>query len=281
MNAIFRYLKSKLHVLLFIFLQIICIASIVKYNSEQSAVWFNNTKTLSAKLHEANIAMFDYFSLYKKNEALFNENIALRRQLKDNYLIQPKQEYTVNDTIFKQRYDYIPAKVITNSINNANNFITLNRGATSGVEKGMGVYSPSGVIGTVLEVSNNYCMVLSVLNIKNQIVPKILEMNNTKGYVEWQGKDPNYLSYNKIPKYEMLKVGYHLVTSSYSNNFPENIPIGIIETIEKSTKESFYKINVKLAVNFGNISDVYIVKDLYKKELEELRNRDKIKELSN
>ncbi len=281
MNAIFRYLKSKLHLLLFIFLQIICITSIVKYNTVQSAAWFNSTHTISAKLHEANISLFEYFDLYKKNEALFNENIALRRQLKDNYLIQPKQEFTKNDTIYKQRYDYIPAKVVENAINNANNFITLNRGASSGVEKGMGVYSPSGVVGTVLEVSDNYCLVLSVLNIKNQIVPKILEMNSTKGYVEWQGKDPNYLSYNKIPKYEMLKVGYHLVTSSYSNNFPENIPIGKIETLEKSTKESFYKINVKLAVNFGNISDVYIVKNLFKQELEELKNRDKIKELSN
>jgi len=281
MNAIFRFLKSKLHVLLFIFLEIICISSIVKYNFYQESSWFNNTSSLTAKIHEANVSMFEYFGLQQKNEALYNENLALRRQLKDNYLIQPKQEFTINDTIYKQRYDYIPAKVITNSINNANNFITLNRGISSGVEKGMGVYSPSGVIGTVLEVSNNYCIVLSILNIKNQMVPKILEMNNTKGFVDWQGKDPNYLSFNKIPKYEMLKVGYHLVTSSYSNSFPENIPIGTIETLEKSSKESFYKINVKLAVNFGNISDVYIVKDLFKKELEELKNRDKILELNN
>src|SRR5690606_12748670 len=144
------------------------------------------------KIHEANIAMFDYFSVYKKNEALYNENIALRSQLKDNYLIQPKQEYTINDTVYKQRYNYIPAKVITNSINNANNFITLNRGSSSGIEKGMGVYCASGVVGTVLEVSSNYCIVLSLLNVKIQIAPKIQEMNNTKGFIEWQGKDPNY-----------------------------------------------------------------------------------------
>ncbi len=276
MNAIFRYLKSKIHVLLFIFLEIFCISAIVRYNIYQSAFYFNNTKAFSAKMHEANIAMFDYFSLFKKNEALFNENIQLRRQLKDNFLIQPKQEFTINDTVYKQRYEYVSAKVITNSINNANNFITLNRGSSSGISKGMGVFCPSGVIGTVMEVSNNYCIVLSVLNIKNQIVPKIKEMNNTKGFIEWLGKDPNFVTLNKINKYEDIKVGYHVVTSPYSNSLPENIPIGTVQTIEKSTKESFYKINVRLAVDFGSISDVCIVKNLFKKELEELQNTTQI-----
>ena len=101
-------------------------------------------------------------------------------------------------------------------------------------------------------------------------------MNNTKCFIEWIGKDPNFVTLNKINKYEDIKVGYHVVTSPYSNSLPENIPIGTVQTIEKSTKESFYKINVRLAVDFGSISDVYIVKNLFKKELEELQNTPQI-----
>lgn len=271
MNSIFKYLKSKLHVLLFLLLEIICIISIVRFNTYQSSFYFTNTRKLSSKIHETNSAIFDYFGLYKKNEALYNENIELRRKLKSNYVVESKKIFEVNDTIFKQRYKYFPAQVITNSTNRQNNFITLNRGSSSGIEKGMGVFCPEGVVGTIIEVSENYSIASSVLNTQGfKIVPKILEMNETKGTLVWNGRDPNYLSLEKINKYELLKIGYHIVTSPYAKNFPENIPVGIIENIKTKTNETFFEVKVRSAVNFGKIQTVYIVIDLFKEEIEKL-----------
>jgi cell shape-determining protein MreC len=80
----------------------------------------------------------------------------------------------------------------------------------------------------------------------------------------------NYLKLENINKYEALKVGFHIVTSPYSKNFPENVPIGIIESLKSRTTETFYDIKVKSAVNFGKIQTVYIVIDLFKDEIEKL-----------
>ncbi len=273
MNAIFRYLKSKLHVLLFLLLEIFCIIIIIRNNVYQSAFYFSNTRRAAAKVQELNHSIFDYFNLYHKNQALSNENLALRKQLKENYLIESRKVFTVNDSIYKQRYDYIPAEVITNTTNLQNNFITLNRGSSSGIEKGMGVFCPEGVVGTIYDVSENYSIAISVLNSKVKIVPKILEMNLSKGTLYWQGKDPNFIALKEINKYEQIKIGYHIVSSPYSNYMPENIPIGVVDKIEKSPSEDFYKINVKLSVNFGRINTVYVVKNLYKNELEALQNK--------
>ena len=97
MNSIFRYLKNKLHVLLFLFLEIFCLISIIRSNRYQSAFYFSNTRKVAGKLQEANHSIFDYFDLNHKNQALSNENLRLRRQLKDNYLIESRKVFTVND----------------------------------------------------------------------------------------------------------------------------------------------------------------------------------------
>ncbi len=274
MNSIFKYLRSKLHVLLFLVLEVLCIIAIFRFNSYQSSFYYSNTRTLSTKLHEINSSLFEYFALYNKNQALFNENLELRRKSMENYLVESKAVFEVKDTVYKQRYKYYPAQVITNSTNRQNNYITINRGSSSGVKKGMGVFCPEGIVGTITEVSENCAIATSVLNTSGfKLVPKIKELNYTRGTLVWDGKDPNYLDLKDVNKYEALKVGYHIVTSPYSKNYPEDIPIGVIEKIEKSSKETYYKIRVKSAVNFGKIQNVYIVIDMFKDEIDKLEKQ--------
>ncbi len=274
MNSIFKYLRSKLHVVLFILLEIFCIVLIVRFNVYHSSFFFSHTRQLTAKVHEVNSSAFDYFGLYAKNQALSNENIELRKMLKSNFMVESKRVIEINDSIFKQRYRYYPAQVVTNSTNKQNNFITINRGRTSGIEKDMGVFSPEGVIGIIIDVSENYSIAASVLNVNGfKISPKILELNYSKGTVTWNGKDPNYLTLDGINKYESLKKGFHIVTSSYSKAFPENIPIGIVESIERPPNKDFFNVKVRSAVNFGKIQTVYIVIDLFKDEIEDLEKK--------
>ena len=242
MNSIFKYLRSKLHVLLFLVLELLCIIAIFRFNSYQASFYYSNTRSLSTKLHEWNSSLFDYFALYNKNQALFNENLELRRRMRSNYVVESKAVFEINDTVYKQRYRYYPAQVITNSTNKQNNYITINRGSSSGLQKGMGVFCPDGIVGTITEVSENYAIASSVLNTSGfKLVPKIKELNYTKGTIVWDGKDPNYLDLREINKYEALKVGYHIVTSPYSKNYPEDIPIGTIEKLEKYPKETYYR----------------------------------------
>jgi rod shape-determining protein MreC len=274
MNSIFKYIQRKLHVLLFLLLELLCVFIIVRNNVYQSAYYFNNTKKISAKINEVNNHLFDYVALYQKNEALTNENLMLRQHLKSNYVIESKKIFEINDTVFKQRYKYLPAQIIANSTNRANNYITINRGKASSIEQGMGVFCPEGVVGIVERVSENYSIVVSLLSTnKFKIVPKIKELSYTKGSVEWDGKDPSFLSLKGINKYEALKVGNHLVTSPYTKIFPENIPIGVVSEIKQSSSDPFFKATIKSSVNFGKIQNVYVVFDLFKSEIEQLEKQ--------
>ena len=70
------------------------------------------------------------------------------------------------DTVFQQRrYQYLPAKVVGNSVNQPNNYIQVHRGSQQGVTADLGVTDiNNSVVGTVVDVSKNYAVVMSLLH---------------------------------------------------------------------------------------------------------------------
>ena len=99
-----------------------------------------------------------------KNEALVKENKALRQQLKTSYVRIVNNIHQEDDTIYKQRFSFLDAKVISKTVNKRNNFFMLDKGAESGIEKDMGVIAPNGVVGVVVKTTQNFALVMSVLH---------------------------------------------------------------------------------------------------------------------
>ena len=69
----------------------------------------------------------------------------------------------INDTLFNQQYEYIPATVINSTLTKRNNYFTLNVGYAQGVKRGMGVFSEKGIVGRVHNSSKHFAVVKSVL----------------------------------------------------------------------------------------------------------------------
>src|SRR5665647_2131276 len=69
---------------------------------------------------------------------------------------------------------YMEAKVIGNSVSLPNNYIQLNRGALQGLQKDLGVIDVNNaVVGTVIDISNNYAVVMSLLHRQSNISAKL------------------------------------------------------------------------------------------------------------
>ena len=272
MGTIFAFLKKHFHILLFILLETIALTMVLRFHFQSKTNFFNTSNHVAGNILEVKHNVNYYRGLKEQNNALFIENIELRKSLKENYFIQPKDTFFISDTLFKQRYQYIAAEVIGNSTDKQNNFITINKGRESGIKAGMGVFCPSGVIGRVMEVSNNFALIMSVLNNKIILSPKVKEINLSKGRVTWDGKDPRYAIMTGINKNEPVEIGHTVVTSPYSKDFPENIMIGMI-TEKKVIDGGFLELKIKLSTNFTQIREAYIVKDLFKEELDIFENK--------
>ncbi|MCO6495952.1 MAG: rod shape-determining protein MreC [Bacteroidetes bacterium] len=272
MGSVLQFIKTYLHLILFVIFQVFAITLVVRFHAFHKIFFFNTSNTVTGNIKSFFNQINEYRNLRDVNRSLVNENIYLRRFLKENFYIQTKDTFFVNDTLYKQHYVYIPASVIGNSVDKENNFITLNKGELSGIEKGMGVFGPEGIVGVVEDVSDNFSLVMSLLNSKAIISPKINELNLSQGKLVWGNRSPYYAYLLGINRYEKVKPGQLVVTSPYSKNFPENIAIGIVEDVQE-IDGSFLKAKVRLSTSFSQLREVYVVKDLFKEELNNINNQ--------
>ncbi|MDB5011883.1 MAG: Rod shape-determining protein MreC, partial [Daejeonella sp.] len=162
--------------LLIIFL-IISFVLLVNNNSYQKASTLNSSNQLVGEAYERVDKFTDYLSLGKTLDSLAAENARLRSQLKYSQYDTTLQKQTVNDTVTMRQYSYIVARVINNSIHQKNNYITINRGSLHGINKGMGVICPSGIVGVVQNVSAHFAVIRSLLHSDSRISASVVPGN--------------------------------------------------------------------------------------------------------
>jgi rod shape-determining protein MreC len=214
----------------------------------------------------------DYFYLKSYNEDLLKENAELRSRSTASFSMIVNDSYSVNDTTYNQKYTYTSCKVVNNSINRRNNYLTLNKGAKQGIKHDMAVITSTGVVGVVKDVSENFCTVMSLLHSKSTISSKI-KKNGFFGPLTWEGENFSYATLNDIPSHVQLVKGDTIVTSAYSLAFPENIMIGTVESLERKPGAIFFTVKIKLSTDFKKLNYVYVVNNLQKVEQEELEKR--------
>lgn len=217
-----------------------------------------------------------YFQLKRTNDSLVKANEKLYNKLKQDF----EMPDTINkiavdsiriDSISKYRkYKYMEAKVIGNSVSLPNNYIQLNRGTLQELKKDMGVIDANNaVVGTVIDLSDNYAVVMSLLHRQSSISAKLKKTGET-GNIIWDGKTPNLVLLKDIGKNARVTKGDSVITSGFSDKFPFGLLIGTIAEIVEDKSTNIYTLKVKTAANFYNVQYVYIINNLQKDEPAEL-----------
>ncbi len=207
------------------------------------------------------------------NKKLAKENAQLKSLISDlpyiritPYSIVSKAEIT--DSLYR----FISARVINNSVDKQDNYITLNKGRKHGIKPDQGIINSDGIVGVVTHVSESFSIGFSVLN-KRWGASAKLKKSGTFGPLSWDGNDSKYANLTGIPFHVEIAVGDTVVTSSYSSAFPEGIMIGTIHSIEQPSGENYYNISVELAADFRSLSYVDVVDNLKKDEIKALESR--------
>ncbi|WP_152268269.1 rod shape-determining protein MreC [Agriterribacter humi] len=274
MRNVFLFVRRYFNFLIFIIMQAVALYMLFHYNRFHEAAFMGVAGEVTGKISKQYNTVEYYFQLQKTNALLVEENQKLRNLLKDDFLPADTTTKIVVDSIKVdsleqyRRYLYFPAKVINNSVTSQTNYLTISRGTNQGITKDMAVVSPAGVVGTVVNVSPNMATVMSLLHRQSRISASLLKTGET-GSVEWDGKNPQLLTFRNIPKSAQAKKGDTVVTSRYST-FPPGQPIGVIVEIVSQAGSNFYLMNIKPSTNFFNIQFVYAVKNLQKEEQDAL-----------
>ena len=277
MRNLFNFLIRYSVLFLFLFLEIISFTLIVKNQGYQKSVFLSSSNSVVAEMYEWSNGVVEFFKLRAANDNLSEENTALKNQVikLQNQLetLKPRVKDSIRFQIPPEmEYRFIAAKVINCSTNKLQNSITLNKGSRDGVQPDMGVVSDEGVVGIVKVVNEKNSVVIPILNPRIEINCKFKRTNYT-GPLKWEGDDYRYANLNDIARHVELALGDTIITSGFTSTFPEGIPVGYIEDFKIKESDAYYKIKVKLAVNFRTLSHVKVINYLNYKEQKDLEKK--------
>ena len=146
MNRLFDILKRYDYVVVFVLLLSVSVVMIVQTNNYQRSRVTRWGNAVSGRWYAGVQSVSGYFGLKGENERLAAENARLRARLEESYISYTDSVFTVNDTVYRQRYDYMEAAVIKNSWTGQNNYLMIGKGRDNGVEEDMAVISPTGIV---------------------------------------------------------------------------------------------------------------------------------------
>jgi rod shape-determining protein MreC len=273
MRGLIRYLLKNYAFLLFILLEVFSFILIFNFNSYQKVQYLNSSNKFTGTVYNTYNAVGRYFSLASVNRKLARENAMLKSLISDlPYVRVTPYSVVMKAEVTDSVYRFISARVINNSVDKQNNYITLNKGRKHGIKPDQGIINSEGIVGVITNVSESYSLGFSVLN-KRWGASAKLKKSGTFGPLSWDGYDARFASLTGIPFHVELSVGDTVETSSYSSVFPEGIMIGTVHSLEKPAGENYYNISVMLAVNFRALSYVDVVENLKKDEIKALESK--------
>jgi rod shape-determining protein MreC len=251
------------------------------YNRYHHSVYSGVANEITGKITRQYNNIEYYFQLKRTNDSLVKANEILYNKLREDFDMPNTasrlsiDSIKVDSLLTQRKYLYMQAKVIGNSVSQSNNFIQVHRGSSQGLTRDLGVTDVSNaVVGTIVDVSDNYAVVMSLLHGQSNISAKLKKTGET-GSIVWDGKEINVVILREISKVVKVSKGDTIITSGFSDKFPYGLLIGTVREIINDKSSSTYSIKVKTAANFYNLQYVYIINNLQKEEARQLLNKAK------
>lgn len=278
MRNLLNFLVKYNYWFLFILLEVTSFVLLFRFNRYQQSVFFTSANAVVGKLYEVTGGITAYFHLKETNEDLLDHNIRLEQRVA---ALEKELLNVRSDTAAFRSLDSVPgnlgyslykARVIKNSLNRLDNYLTLDKGSADSIRPEMGVVDANGVVGIVYKTTSHYALVISLLNSKSSLSCKI-QGSDYFGYLKWEGGNSQYAWLRDLPRHAEFSVGDTVVTSGYSAVFPPGLLVGYIDEMSDSHDGLSYLLKIRLATDFGRISDVRVIANHGQPELKRLNEQ--------
>ncbi|HEV2388283.1 MAG TPA: rod shape-determining protein MreC [Candidatus Acidoferrales bacterium] len=158
---------------------------------------------------------------------------------------------------FRQAHTELPllaARVISASPAATTRVVYIDRGWNDGVRGNMGVITPDGVVGKILDVYPASSQVLLVTD-RESGVGALLAGTRTEGVVKGTG-GPD-LSMDFVVSDEKVPAGEPVLTSGLDQIFPKGLPVGTV--VSTRPANPFQKISLRPAARLDRLEEVLVI----------------------
>ncbi len=206
----------------------------------------------------------NYFALRsakKDNEDLRRENDALKLRIAQLEGKAAEADRLAALLHFRQSQTDVPmvaARVIGGSPGTASLTIELDRGEHDGIRRNMGVITPDGVVGKIIEAYPSTSQVLLLTDRESGVGAKFAD-SGIQHPVGGIGEPMLAMKY--VPNDDEVNVGQRVITSGMDRIFPRGLPVGTIAEIKPGNP--FKQIRIKPAANLEKLEEVLVLLTLH------------------
>ena len=278
MRKLFEFIRSIYVVVLFVALEVAAISYYAHSTHYTQARLLARSNQVAGGVHGFFAGIRRYFSLGHENRLLLGRVAQLEERLAQYEAETNARLDSYMQDIGESKYRFVTASVVANTVNRAQNLITLNRGRQDGVVEEMAVLSPDGAMaGYVVDCTERYAVAMSVLNTSFRASGKLADAEYY-GSIYWDGLDQNVVILGELSKYADPKPGQEVVTTGFSQYFPADVLIGWVESAELNETRTAFKVRVRLAAEMSRLTDVILVENRDLTEIRDLQNSEKVEQ---
>ncbi len=216
---------------------------------------------------------FAYFSSNKELR-LANEEMTRKITQLEEQLFTIKEQETENERLrsllgYKetkaQNYNLVMAKVIGRDPGSWYQTIIIDKGTNQGLSRGMTVVNHDGLVGTIINSTNNISEVSILLDTECAVGARVFENRITPGVVVGTGRD-GILNMIHLPHDAPVIPGQTVVTSGLGGMYPRGIRIGTVAEVKIEPSGLMKTASIKPFVDFARLEEVFVIVEVINPE---------------
>lgn len=136
--------------------------------------------------------------------------------------------------------------------------IVIDKGLQEGVQKGLPVVMPEGIVGLVTNAAHHYATVLLLID-QNSAIDALEQNSRARGIIKGEPAGRCHFKY-VLRKYD-IKVGDVVLSSGLDGVFPKGFRIGFVSEVVKPNAGIFQEVTVTPFIDFEKLEEVLVVLD--------------------
>lgn len=206
---------------------------------------------------------YRFDALVEENAALKEEVASLQAQIYDNREIEEMYAWVSEFLELKTEhmdYTFTAAAVTGRENGNYSSILTLDVGEGAGIQVGMPVVCPQGLVGKITEVGKGWSRVTTIVE-SQSAVGAFVERSSATGVVEgdFTLSSDGICLMNYLPEDADIEDGDRILTSGYGDVYPRGLVVGYVRSVEKNPYNRSLNVEITCAAPISSLDNVMII----------------------
>jgi len=134
--------------------------------------------------------------------------------------------------------------------------VIIDKGKAEGLQKGLPVVLPQGIVGQVIEASSHYSKVMLIID-RNSAVDALVQRSRARGIIK--GASADQCRFEFVLRKHDVQIGDTVIASGLDGVYPKGLRIGRISDLSEPKSDIFYDITVAPFIDYETLEEVLVI----------------------